>query len=250
MLDDTTALADTLLALLPQTQCTKCGYPDCRSYAQAMASGEAGYNQCPPGGQEGVARLAQALQQPVIPLNPTHGVERSRPVAYIDEARCIGCTLCIQACPVDAIIGAPKQMHTVLAADCTGCDLCIAPCPVDCISLLPVTGTATGWAAWSLEQAQQARIHYARHQARQERAQKHPSSPPQLQQASMNDTPVSIPASIPISHRPPSSTDTNLPTPTKPLISDPLAQTLSRPLSQNKEALLQAILQRAAQKNQ
>jgi Na+-translocating ferredoxin:NAD+ oxidoreductase subunit B len=150
-------LVDQIEDLLPQTQCTKCGYPACRPYAQAIASGEANYNQCPPGGAEGVARLAQLLGKPVIPLNPVHGVERPRPLAVIDETLCIGCTLCIQACPVDAIIGAAKQMHTVLPHLCTGCDLCVAPCPVDCIAMLDVSGELTGWDAWSIEQANAAR---------------------------------------------------------------------------------------------
>ena len=156
------ALADQLEDLLPQTQCTKCGYAACRPYAEAMADGVAGYNQCPPGGAEGVARLAALLGKRVIPLNAQHGIERPRPVAVIDETLCIGCTLCIQACPVDAIVGAAKQMHTVVASLCTGCDLCVAPCPVDCIAMVDVTA-ATGWDAWSKSQADAAR---ARHDFR------------------------------------------------------------------------------------
>ncbi len=150
-------LADRIEDLLPQTQCTKCGYPACRPYAEAVAEGRANYNQCPPGGAEGIARLATLLGKPVIPLNPANGVERPRPVAAIDESICIGCTLCIQACPVDAIVGAAKQMHTVVAELCTGCDLCVAPCPVDCIAMVEVTPDKTGWAAWSQEQADAAR---------------------------------------------------------------------------------------------
>ncbi|WP_144108399.1 electron transport complex subunit RsxB [Paraburkholderia sp. BCC1886] len=162
-------LADRIEDLLPQTQCTKCGYPACRPYAEAVASGAASYNQCPPGGAEGVARLAALLGQPVLPLNPENGVERPRPVAVIDEQVCIGCTLCMQACPVDAIVGAPKQMHTVIAALCTGCDLCVPPCPVDCIALPPVTGSATGWDAWSDAQARAARERHDRRERRLER---------------------------------------------------------------------------------
>lgn len=150
-------LADQIEDLLPQTQCTKCGYAACRPYAEAVASGEAGYNQCPPGGMQGVARLANFLGKPVIPLNPVNGQERPRPLAVIDESLCIGCTLCIQACPVDAIVGAAKQMHTVINELCTGCDLCVAPCPVDCISMVDVTPGKTGWDAWSQEQADAAR---------------------------------------------------------------------------------------------
>jgi electron transport complex protein RnfB len=159
-------LADQLEDLLPQTQCTKCGYPDCRAYAVAIADGKALYNQCPPGGAEGVARLARLLGKPVIPLNPSHGVERPRPVAIIDENLCIGCTLCIQACPVDAIVGAAKQMHTVLPELCTGCDLCMAPCPVDCIAMVDVTPGRTGWDAWSQQQADAARARHAWRHAR------------------------------------------------------------------------------------
>jgi len=150
-------LADRIEDLLPQTQCTKCGYPACRPYAEAIASGEANYNQCPPGGAEGVARLAHLLGKPVILINPVNGVERPRPVAVIDESLCIGCTLCIQACPVDAIIGAGKQMHTILPELCTGCDLCVAPCPVDCIAMVEVTPGRTGWDAWSQTQADRSR---------------------------------------------------------------------------------------------
>lgn len=158
--------ADLIEDLLPQTQCTKCGYPDCRAYAEAIAQSKASYNQCPPGGAEGVARLAKLLGKPVIPLNPDNGVERPRPVAFIDENLCIGCTLCMQACPVDAIVGAPKQMHTMIAELCTGCDLCVPPCPVDCIAMIPVTGSKTGWDAWSEQQADAAR---KRHDARRAR---------------------------------------------------------------------------------
>ncbi|AIP33557.1 electron transport complex, RnfABCDGE type, B subunit [Paraburkholderia xenovorans LB400] len=163
---DTKTLADRVEDLLPQTQCTKCGYPACRPYAEAVASGAANYNQCPPGGAEGIARLAALLGKPVIPLNSANGVERPRPLAVIDEQVCIGCTLCMQACPVDAIVGAPKQMHTVIAELCTGCDLCVPPCPVDCIALPPVTGQATGWAAWSQAQADAARERHDRREAR------------------------------------------------------------------------------------
>jgi electron transport complex protein RnfB len=150
------SLADRIEDVLPQTQCTKCGYDGCRPYAEAIASGTADINQCPPGGAEGIARLSSVTGRKVIPLNPVNGLERPRAVAYIDEALCIGCTLCIQACPVDAIVGAGKLMHTVVPDLCTGCDLCVAPCPVDCIVMYPVTDT-TGWAAWTPADADAAR---------------------------------------------------------------------------------------------
>jgi electron transport complex protein RnfB len=163
---DRVTLADRIEDLLPQTQCTKCGYAGCRPYAEAVARGEACYNQCPPGGAQGVARLAALLGKPVIPLNPVNGEERPRPLAVIDESVCIGCTLCMQACPVDAIVGAPKLMHTVVAELCTGCDLCVPPCPVDCIEMVPVTGTRTGWDAWGETQADAARLRHERRAAR------------------------------------------------------------------------------------
>jgi len=160
------ALAEALNDALPQTQCTRCGYPDCHGYAAAIAVGEAAINQCPPGGVEGIARLATLTGQPVIALNPDNGHEGPRGVAVIDENWCIGCTLCIKACPVDCIVGAPKKMHTIIEADCTGCELCIPACPVDCIAMEPVTDTLTGWAAWSAEQATRAREQYAFRQMR------------------------------------------------------------------------------------
>jgi electron transport complex protein RnfB len=169
MSDSSKTLADRIEDLLPQTQCTKCGYPACRPYAEAIAAGSASYNQCPPGGAEGIARIAELLGKPVIPINPVHGLERERPVAVIDESACIGCTLCIQACPVDAIVGAAKQMHTVIASLCTGCDLCVPPCPVDCIDMQAATPGRTGWAAWSQADADAAR---ARHDARTLRLQR------------------------------------------------------------------------------
>jgi len=161
-------LIDRLEDLLPQTQCTKCGYPDCRAYAQALASGEAKPNRCPPGGVEGIVRLS-AMLEPIYPqdafalnssIDAECGLERPRPVAFIDPQKCIGCTLCIQACPVDAIIGASKQMHIVLSDWCTGCDLCIPPCPVDCITMVEVTEKRVGWNAWSQELADEARDRY------------------------------------------------------------------------------------------
>lgn len=157
--------AEDIDALLPQTQCTRCGYPDCMRYAQAIAAGQADINQCPPGGAEGIARLAALTGRPARPLSAAHGVEGPRQLAVIDEAWCIGCTLCLKACPVDCIIGTHKQMHTVIDAQCTGCELCVPVCPVDCISLTPVTST-TGWAAWSQAQAQEARQRYDWHRER------------------------------------------------------------------------------------
>jgi electron transport complex protein RnfB len=134
--------ADAIDALLPQTQCTRCGYEGCRPYAQALVRGEAEINQCPPGGAATIARLAQALGREPLPLNPANGVEGPALVAYIDEARCIGCVKCLPPCPVDAIIGARQLTHTVLAELCTGCELCVAPCPVDCIEMRPRSALA------------------------------------------------------------------------------------------------------------
>jgi electron transport complex protein RnfB len=158
-------------AALPQTQCTRCGYPDCAGYAQAIATGQAGINQCPPGGQEGIERLARITGQAPAPLSAEHGAEGPRQVAIIDEAWCIGCTLCIKACPTDAIMGANKLMHTVIEPWCTGCELCIPVCPVDCIQLENVTGERTGWAAWSAAEAQTTRARYQARQSRQAREQ-------------------------------------------------------------------------------
>jgi electron transport complex protein RnfB len=155
------ALALRILDALPQTQCTRCGYPDCAGYAQAIAQGQAAINQCPPGGTEGIERLARITQKPVVPLDPEFGLEAPRSVMFIDENWCIGCTLCITACPTDAIIGANKRMHTILEAHCTGCELCLPACPVDCIMLENASGTATGWAAWSDDLAANARHRYA-----------------------------------------------------------------------------------------
>ena len=126
--------------LLPQTQCGQCNYPGCRPYANAIAAGEADINQCPPGGEAGVRALAELLGREPKPLNPDHGAVKPPVVALIVEEDCIGCTKCILACPVDAIVGAPRQMHTVIADLCTGCELCLPPCPVDCIVLVPPPG--------------------------------------------------------------------------------------------------------------
>ncbi len=134
--------ADEIDALLPQTQCTRCGYAGCRPYAEAIARGEAEINQCPPGGAAAIGALARLLGREPRPLNPANGVETPHRVAQIDESRCIGCAKCLPPCPVDAIVGAPRHMHTVLTELCTGCELCIAPCPVDCIEMVPASGLA------------------------------------------------------------------------------------------------------------
>lgn len=172
--------AAQILATLPQTQCTRCGYPDCKAYAQAITDGNAAINQCPPGGQVGIERLSAITGHPVVALNPLNGSESVRVVAYVDEDWCIGCTLCIKACPTDAIVGSHKRMHTVLEQYCTGCELCLPVCPVDCILLEPVSGESTGWAAWSTDLANLARDRYAAStqrrlhtQADQERQRQH-----------------------------------------------------------------------------
>ncbi len=163
------ATAAQILDALPQTQCTRCGYPDCAGYAQAIAGGEAAINQCPPGGAEGVARLATLTGQAPLPLNPEFGIEGPLTVAVIDEDWCIGCTLCLKACPTDAILGGNKRMHTVIEPYCTGCELCIPVCPVDCIRMENISGERTGWASWSQPQADLARGRYAFHVLRQQR---------------------------------------------------------------------------------
>ena len=153
----TAILVEHIDALLPQTQCGKCGYAGCLPYAQAIADGTAAINRCPPGGAAGIAALSELLHTPVLPMAPECGIEETRTLALIDEANCIGCTLCVQACPVDAIIGAAKRMHTVLADRCTGCELCVPPCPVDCIDLLPhpIPAISQEFAALSRERHRQ-----------------------------------------------------------------------------------------------
>ena len=135
-------LVEKIEGILPQTQCGQCSYPGCKPYAEAIAKGEADINLCPPGGMEGVQRLADLLGREVKPLEAE---EKPKQVAVIDEQTCIGCTLCIQACPVDAIVGAAKQMHTIVAPLCTGCELCLPPCPVDCISMEPIGESVETW---------------------------------------------------------------------------------------------------------
>jgi electron transport complex protein RnfB len=169
------ALIDRIDAHLPQTQCTQCGYPRCLAYAEALARGEADINQCPPGGTQTIAALADLLGMERKPLDPVFGVHRPRTLALINEHECIGCTLCLQACPVDAILGATKQMHTVIAEECTGCELCVSPCPVDCIEMVPFargdSRDGWPWPEYSREQAERAR---RRTKARLERLQRRP----------------------------------------------------------------------------
>ncbi|MEP5569944.1 MAG: electron transport complex subunit RsxB [Halioglobus sp.] len=141
-------IVDQINEILPQTQCGQCGHPGCRPYAEAIADGEA-INRCPPGGQAGVQALADLLDVEAIPLDEEHGEESVTQVAYIREDECIGCTKCIQACPVDAILGAAKHMHTVIASECTGCDLCVEPCPVDCIDMISEEESLQTW-SWQL----------------------------------------------------------------------------------------------------
>lgn len=152
-------------ALLPQTQCRQCGFPGCRPYAEALAAGAAAINRCPPGGTALIAELAALLGTAPLPPDPAHGAMAAPAVAVIDESACIGCALCLPACPVDAIVGAPRLMHTVISAECTGCGLCLPPCPVDCITLvatgIPGDRTAQRAAASRLRQRFEA------HQQRQ-----------------------------------------------------------------------------------
>lgn len=162
-------LADQINQLLPQTQCTKCGYQGCKPYAEAIASGAAEINQCPPGGELGIQHLAALLNKPALPLNPVNGIAQTqRLTAVIDEAVCIGCTLCIQACPVDAIVGANQLMHTVITSACTGCDLCLPPCPVDCITIESLPDALPDWTQRRVE----ADILRARFEARELRLQR------------------------------------------------------------------------------
>jgi electron transport complex protein RnfB len=169
-------LAARLHAALPQTQCTRCGYPDCAGYAEAIAAGEAQVNQCPPGGAQGVARLAEITGRTPLPLNPENGVEGPRQLAVIDEAWCIGCTLCLDACPTDAILGGNKRMHTVIEAYCTGCELCVPVCPVDCIALENASGERSGWDAWSQPQADEALARYEARKGRKAREAAEPAT--------------------------------------------------------------------------
>ncbi len=183
------SLVDQIDALLPQTQCTRCGFDGCRPYAEAIARGAAAINRCPPGGQAGVAALARLLNIAEPALDPAYGAEGPLRVAVIDEAQCIGCTLCIQACPVDAIVGAAKRMHTVLEDQCTGCELCVAPCPVDCIAMVPAAQ------AWTPPRAQAARRQHeqrrqrlqAQHQERARLAARTLANQPQLTPAANED---------------------------------------------------------------
>lgn len=233
---DPKTLADRIEDLLPQTQCTKCGYDGCRPYAEAIAEGSANYNQCPPGGAEGVARLASLLGRPVIPINPVNGIERPRPRAVIDENICIGCTLCAQACPVDAIVGAAKQMHTVIESLCTGCDLCVPPCPVDCIDMIPVTGEHTGWDAWTQQQADEARERHDQRLARLTREREAAEARAAARRAGAGSTSASAPSSAADSA--PSSAG-----PSQPAAAANDAEA-------KKRAIIQAALDRARQKKE
>ena len=183
------SLADRIDALLPQTQCTRCGYQGCRPYAEAIAAGAADINQCPPGGATGIVKLADLLKTLPKALNPVNGIEKPLEMAVIDESLCIGCTLCIQACPVDAIVGAAKLMHTILSSWCTGCELCIAPCPVDCIAMVTVEPVRL----WSDADAALAR---ARYYARSDRlANEAREREAKLAAKSTSSTPAADPAS-------------------------------------------------------
>jgi electron transport complex protein RnfB len=168
------ALADRIDALLPQTQCTRCGHPGCRPYAEAIASGTAPINRCAPGGTATISALAALLDVASLPPDPAFGTAEPLAWARIDEAACIGCTLCIRACPVDAIVGAARSMHTVLLGDCTGCGLCLPPCPVDCIVM------SDAGREWTPADAKAAR---SRFEARNARLKRRPSRRAQRQDA-------------------------------------------------------------------
>lgn len=171
-------LAKRINDLLPQTQCTKCGYAGCAPYAQAIAAGQAPINRCPPGGDQGIAALAKLLKTDTLPLDETCGQHLPLQVAVIDEQYCIGCTLCIQACPVDAIVGASKLMHTVVAQHCTGCDLCVAPCPVDCIEMITVSPVR----AWTSDDATASRQRFEARNVRLAQPEQEPKKQETTQQ--------------------------------------------------------------------
>ena len=188
---DREAWAQRIDALLPQTQCTRCGYPACLDYAQAIAAGAADINQCPPGGAAGIDALARLLGRAPKPLNPVNGREQPRTLARIDEEICIGCTKCIQACPVDAILGASKMMHTVLAEECTGCELCIAPCPVDCIEMVPAGDDAS-----PMQRAPQYRRRYTVHMQRLQRLERERAEELNARKASVGAGSAAVRAAI------------------------------------------------------
>ena len=220
-------------AVLPQTQCTRCGYPDCAHYAQAVAARQAGVDQCPPGGHEGVRRIAAVVQQPVLPLNPEYGAEAPRTLAVIDEDWCIGCTLCLDACPTDAIVGASKRMHTVVAPLCTGCELCLPVCPVDCIELDNASGNATGWAAWSQEQATRARSNYQKHSNRRLSGMRKTAKNPQT-----------LPA---VEESRPAASNPSVPTPMPSKVTDDNTAPTGQTTPPDKKATIAAILAKARQ---
>ena len=159
-------IVEQINLILPQTQCTRCGYPSCLDYAKAIATNEANINQCPPGGDVGIQKLAELMDKEVLPLNPENGVIKPKTLVVIDEDKCIGCTLCIKACPVDAILGSNKMLHTVIESECTGCDLCVPVCPVDCIDVVIDKNPN-----WNDARANHARMRYENHNTRRERDQ-------------------------------------------------------------------------------
>ena len=184
---------DRINLLLPQTQCTKCGHPGCKPYAEAIAGGGA-INKCPPGGAATIATIAALLHRPVEALDPTHGIESPRKVAYIREAECIGCTKCIVACPVDAILGSARHMHTVITSECTGCDLCVAPCPVDCIDMLPAPTPQRSQHWKSRFEARQQRIAAEKTMAEQGRTER--AALVQQKQVQSGDAPTAAQAAV------------------------------------------------------
>lgn len=193
------ALVNKIDALLPQTQCTQCGYNGCLPYAEAIAAGHADINQCPPGGDACIRALSTLLQRPYMPLNKKHGVTQPLAIAVIEENICIGCTLCIKACPVDAIIGATKQMHTVINSECTGCELCLPPCPVDCIVMRPAQAETAQPALW--RQRHQSRLYRltrdkSEKSARLAQRASRPVTLPALEPAAKNISPAAAAAQL------------------------------------------------------